>query len=368
MRATPGDRASALARTLHGGLDRLLFFLHYAKAQTAGQGLPLGTRLDLLRHGFLPSSGRLYRSMTPESRGDYLADYPRYCRTPFVNGGYRFCLDDKAVFGGLLQRYPDHAPRTLAAIYRGRLLPVRNAPGEGGASLEGLVAAHAKVVLKPAGGAGGRGVMFVEAAPGGDFLVDGEPRTAAGLRAEVGRLDGHVVEEFVRQHPALERLHPATTNTVRLVTMRDPDSGEPFVAGAVLRIGTGRSRPVDTFARGGLCAAVDLGTGRLGPAMGRTADGSAAPHASHPETGAPVAGVEVPGWRSVTGRILEFCADLHFLSYIGWDLAITEGGFRVIEGNSHPDMQLLQVHGPLLADPRVRRFYEAYGVVRRRPA
>ena len=132
MRASPGDRASALVRTLHGGLDRLLFFLHYAKAQTADRGLPLGTRLDLLRHGFLPSSGRLYRSMTPASRGDYLADYPRYCRTPFINGDYRFCLDDKAVFGGLLQRYPDHAPRTLAAIYRGRLLPVRNVPGGAG--------------------------------------------------------------------------------------------------------------------------------------------------------------------------------------------------------------------------------------------
>jgi len=35
----------------------------------------------------------------------------------------------------------------------------------------------------------------------------------------------------------------------------------------------------------------------------------------------------------------------------------------VIEGNAFSDTDLLQTHEPLLADDRVRRFFEHHGVV-----
>jgi hypothetical protein len=100
------------------------------------------------------------------------------------------------------------------------------------------------------------------------FLVNGEPRTAAQLRGEIECLDGYTANEFVRQHPSVGRLNLAIPNTVRRVTMRDPDGKEPFIAGAVLRIGTSRSWPVDSFTRGDLCAPIDFRTRQPGRVAG----------------------------------------------------------------------------------------------------
>ena len=69
---------------------------------------------------------------------------------------------------------------------------------------------------------------------------------------------------FVRQATRNELLHPATTNTVRVLTMVDPDDGSAFVARAVQRIGVRASVPVDNWTQGGLSAMVDPASGRLG--------------------------------------------------------------------------------------------------------
>jgi hypothetical protein len=42
---------------------------------------------------------------------------------------------------------------------------------------------------------------------------------------------------------------------------------------------------------------------------------------------------------------------------------VTEGGFKVLEGNNHPGLALIQMHCPLLGDPRLRAFYTRHGVV-----
>jgi cell division septal protein FtsQ len=40
-----------------------------------------------------------------------------------------------------------------------------------------------------------------------------------------------------------------------------------------------------------------------------------------------------------------------------------EGVPVILEANGNSDVNLLQVHGGLLRDPAIRRFYESFGVV-----
>ena len=83
----------------------------------------------------------------------------------------------------------------------------------------------------------------------------------------------------------------------------------------------------------------------------------------HPETGASITGTLVPSWRELRDGILALAARLPALPQIAWDVAVLDDGFAVIEANSWSGVDLLQMHRPLLADARIRRFYAHHGIV-----
>ena len=42
---------------------------------------------------------------------------------------------------------------------------------------------------------------------------------------------------------------------------------------------------------------------------------------------------------------------------------MTKDGFQILEGNNYTDVNLLQVHAPLLRDERILSFYQRHGVI-----
>ena len=54
---------------------------------------------------------------------------------------------------------------------------------------------------------------------------------------------------------------------------------------------------------------------------------------------------------------MELARKLSFLPYLGWDIAVTSDGFKVVEINGNTDVDLLQIKKPLLSDDRVRSEY-----------
>jgi hypothetical protein len=72
----------------------------------------------------------------------------------------------------------------------------------------------------------------------------------------------------------------------------------------------------------------------------------------------------LPHWEGVVDAVLRAAASLPFNRMAGWDVLVDSEGVPVIlEANGNSDVNLLQVHGGLLAEPRIRRFYESYGVL-----
>lgn len=51
------------------------------------------------------------------------------------------------------------------------------------------------------------------------------------------------------------------------------------------------------------------------------------------------------------------------LRYIGWNIAITKKGLYIIEANNSTDVDLLQVHKPLLINEKVRNFYIYHEII-----
>ena len=205
------------------------------------------------------------------------------------------------------------------------------------------------VVLKPTTGRGGDGVRL--ASP-----VEVE-HCVAQAGAEL------LVQEQVVQHPELARIYPGSLNTVRVLAVRLPQHG-PVLAAAVHRWGVTGTGPVDNISSGGLCSRVDLATGRLAPAVGRARARRRVEFDQHPDTGAQITGVFVPEWEAVRDLTLALMDAFPELAHVGWDLAVSDRGVKVIEGNGNlPNVSVFQFHGPFLEDPRLIDYYTSKGLL-----
>jgi hypothetical protein len=205
------------------------------------------------------------------------------------------------------------------------------------------------VVLKPSNGRGGTGVRLVS------------PAEVEGMVAPAGT--DLLVQERIVGHPQIAAIYPRSLNTVRILAVRLPDSG-PVLAAAIHRWGTASTGPVDNISSGGLCSAVDIETGRLGPAVGRPRARSRPEFDRHPDTGVPISGVVVPEWPAVRDLALELMDAFPEVSHVGWDLVVSDRGVKIIEGNGNmPALYIFQFHGSFLGDPRLREYYRSKGLL-----
>jgi hypothetical protein len=74
---------------------------------------------------------------------------------------------------------------------------------------------------------------------------------------------------------------------------------------------------------------------------------------THPLTGAPIAGREVPSWNEVLDLARRAHAAFPDHVAIGWDIAILEDGPALVEGNKSPDLDIIQrTHGGPVGNSR----------------
>jgi hypothetical protein len=176
-----------------------------------------------------------------------------------------------------------------------------------------------------------------------------------------------LIEARLQQGSFWAGLFPGSANTMRIYTMWHPDDPAPFVARAVQRIGTADTVPTDNWSGGGISVSIDPDTGRLGVGRMHPLKGARAElrYEQHPDTGAQLTGVTLPGWEKIKATVLRAAGSLPFNRIGGWDVLMDASDTPVIlEANGNGDVNLLQVHGGLLTDPRIRRFYQSFSVVR----
>jgi hypothetical protein len=164
------------------------------------------------------------------------------------------------------------------------------------------------------------------------------------------------VTEFVRQHAYADAIFPDATNTLRVHSIVDPETGTPAIFRPVHRFGSAESAPTDNGSRGGYVAPVDERTGEIGRLVVLDDPPRSRPE-RHPETGCVVRGVTVPYWEDVR-ELVRDAADLHGQApLVGWDVVVTGDGPVLIEGNARPSPILLQLERGLFEDRRMRRLF-----------
>lgn len=326
--------------------------------------VPLTRRLWLYRHQFTSSRDAIY-DLSKENVKEYLTDLQNV-RARGINAPNGEALRNTMVFYQILSGKDSSLVPTQYAIL----------PGDGsvsavpGGDIETLSELESKVesepvIVKPLLNSGGVGVHLLEHSEG-RFLFDGEPISRSELSEICTSIRPSIVEERVDQAAYARRIHPDSANTIRILTMVDPDTRRPFIAAAAHRFGSTDSGVVDNWSSGGMSAKIDVETGELSEAVVSTFSDFYGRSPTHPETGTRISGTSIPRWNTIRDEVLDIAAEYRGLwSYVGWDVIVTDdcGGFVLIEGNDWPGIRVHQAHEPLLADDRVRRFYESHGVV-----
>ena len=139
----------------------------------------------------------------------------------------------------------------------------------------------------------------------------------------------------------------------------DEDINGFYVARCFHRFGCNGSL-VDNLGGGNACLHfVDIDTGVLESA-GMTNNNNLGEHFSENvihASGKNLAGLEIPNFNEIKNKVIEISNSLPFLKYVGWDIAITEDGFKIIEANSLTSLGILQRKGGYLDDPRLRKIF-----------
>lgn len=320
----------------------------------------ISKKISNSRLGFLSESEIIY-NLKENNPQEYLSDIQRL-NTRYLNGPYSFVLDEKLVFESMYKQYIN-VPKNLSLIEAGKFLCLEEVEKiDSPMKILEYLDIHSACVIKPIRNGGGYGILVLKKTEGNYFL-NGTQIDLAGLEKVTSKLNNYIVNEFVEQSNFSKDFYPKTTNTIRILTMIDPLTNKPFIPIAVQRMGNLTSIPADNWTQGGLSAEIDIETGELGKGVSYPKDGKLQWYSEHPETKSPIEGKLVPNWNEMKESILNAASLYPYIKYVGWDIVITNGGFSVLEGNNFSDVNLLQVHRPLLRDNRVKRFYKHHRII-----
>jgi len=323
---------------------------------------PMQRKLWLWRRGFTVLSGELY-GLPRRDLHDFLPDFHATHLIKPINAALAFYRHKAAQRALLLAAGIPQTP-TIAALWKGRVVlhpfSQQAEPVDPDALTAWLLADGGSFIVKPEDGGRGAATYLLEPDTGALVARRGAERQPFRPGDFMGRLT--LIERRVEQAPAWNALFPETLNTIRALTLWPRHGDGPFLARAIQRIGGPETIPCDNFAGGGIAVEIDIATGRLGTGRRKLAGGMPLTH--HPATGAPIEGVVLPQWEEIVATALRAARSMPMNCYVGWDIFVDAGGQVIVgEASGSTDVDIYQVHRGLLADPRVRGFFEETGVI-----
>jgi len=259
-----------------------------------------------------------------------------------LNNEYRKLLWDKVTLRYCLDKYRQYLPGYYYHIVprngKTELLKMPDCPEYLPRSLDGLLELLRErklLAMKPT--VGSHGIGFYRLGFDGErYTVNGEEKTESEMLDFFSALnDYYNISEYIVMHRELRKIYSEVACTVRIMVINR--SGlDPVIENAYFRIGTKSTGFTDNIGSGGVFAYVDEKTGFFHDAE-VIKEHVISPCPLHPDTGARIEGY-LPHWDEVLSVIPEVCRYISPLEYLGFDVVITDSGFKILEINTHQDL------------------------------
>ena len=307
------------------------------------------------RHGFQSFRIQQY-GLTKENYKNFLSDY-QYHWLNRINNGYQIWINDKTTTRYVMEPYKQYLAKYYYDIIKMSgetcIKALQDIPEGFEASFDGifkLLRQEKLLALKPSAGTHGDGFYRMEYADG-KYLINGKEMTEDEIVAMISGFKSiYVITEYLFMHHELKKIYPNAVNTIRVAVVNQ-SAYEPKIMQTYMRIGSSKSGFTDNVGYGGICAKIDTATGRYYCPQ-QIHDHVFTPCPKHPDTGVEIEGI-VPNWDYMCEGVLNICRFMPELEYLGFDIAITDDGFKIIEINIHQDLHKVAEHSP-----EFKQFYQ----------
>lgn len=312
-------------------------------------------KLWAYRRGFLSIKINQY-GLNQENYMLYLSDFDYYKLFP-INDKYRIWIDDKLTTKYILSPYNEYLPKYYCYIGSKGLIQSL-VDGTNIKTIDGIIEClkiKKDLALKLDNGSLGEGFYKISCIKNQFYINNKMCEDEEKLKGFLKNLEGYLVTEYIEAHSDIRKISNFGLNTVRIMVINEHEK-QPIIANSFMRFGTKRTGVVDNASAGGIFAIVDVGNGKYYDAK-RIENKDILKCEKHPDTDMVIEGT-LPNWDLIKSKLVEISSYISKVTYMRFDIAITEDGFRIIEINSHQDIKWYQYYYPLLKDNEATDFYK----------
>ncbi len=184
-----------------------------------------------------------------------------------------------------------------------------------------------KFILKPLAGHSGNGIKIYNVK---DY------KSGVKLFNRTLKKAPYVAEELIIQSNSLGCFHPESVNTIRVVTFQY--NGSVSILWAFIRTGQGDNN-VDNMGSAGMGALIDTTKGII---ISDGIDWKGEEISHHPDSKIKFKGFKIPYWKELIKTVTELVSEIPDMHCVGWDLALTDDGWVLVEGNARPQCVTVQ--------------------------
>ncbi len=312
--------------------------------------------------GFDAASAYAY-GLNESNIGLYLSEAEYYKIWP-INCWAKIWVDDKLTLKYMLSntKFNDFMPCYYYYSTKNGLRFLMDNPYEDN-SIEGfvkLLCEKKEIACKPCNGAMSGGFMKLEY-EGGKFYINSNEVSKDEIQHFVQSTPNYVYTEYI--HPSSQfQKYSDQIHTIRMVVLNE-NGKNPQIVGGYLRLPNKSTGAANYKVLNGddtesynLLVDVDFETGHFGNAK-KVYVNYVENVKNHPDSGEEIDGY-IENYQELKTTILNIAQRFNTLEWLGFDIGVTNKGFKCMEINTHPGIKYMQLFKPMKSDELLKSYFE----------
>ena len=314
-------------------------------------------KIKLYKKGFISKFLKNYKLKDEKDLLIYLPKLKYYKIHP-INGFYSKWIDDKLTIRYILDPFHDNLPKYYFQSINGEIIKLIDCPKIYSADISGfihLLKDKGKIAAKLLYGTKRKGfykISYIE----DTFFINNKEVSEEDLKNMISSMENYLMTEYITPYEDMHKIYPTISSSVRIIVINDEEGFR--ITGSYISFGINKSGFVDDVETNGIVCGVNIKDGTLIDPIRYDENWDVTPILVHPDTGEEIKG-RVKNWSSIVDLLIKIGEYLPQLCYLGYDIIVSKDSFKIIEINSLPDVNHMQIYYPGMKDDLNRRFFDS---------